>query len=73
MTPYHQLQTRLQATPSTWLITGVAGFIGSSLLETLPKLDQRIVGLEYLFQPDESDLRLRPWPLPIHRHQYSER
>jgi len=32
---YEALQKRLQAEPSTWLITGVAGFIGSNLLETL--------------------------------------
>lgn len=29
-----------------WLITGVAGFIGSNLLETLLKLDQQVVGLD---------------------------
>ncbi len=29
-----------------WLITGVAGFIGSNLLETLLKLNQRVVGLD---------------------------
>jgi UDP-N-acetylglucosamine 4-epimerase len=46
MTAYTQLQTRLQAEPHTWLITGVAGFIGSNLLETLLKLNQRVVGLD---------------------------
>jgi UDP-N-acetylglucosamine/UDP-N-acetylgalactosamine 4-epimerase len=46
MTAYTQLQTRLQAEPRTWLITGVAGFIGSNLLETLLKLNQRVVGLD---------------------------
>ena len=30
----------------TWLITGVAGFIGSNLLETLLKLNQNVVGLD---------------------------
>lgn len=30
----------------TWLITGVAGFIGSNLLEALLKLDQHVVGLD---------------------------
>ncbi len=30
----------------TWLITGVAGFIGSNLLEHLLKLDQTVVGLD---------------------------
>ncbi|MBI5436557.1 MAG: Vi polysaccharide biosynthesis UDP-N-acetylglucosaminuronic acid C-4 epimerase TviC [Nitrosomonadales bacterium] len=43
---YTQLKTRLAAEPHTWLITGVAGFIGSNLLETLLKLNQRVVGLD---------------------------
>ena len=45
-TAYESLQTRLLSQPSTWLVTGVAGFIGSNLLETLLKLDQRVVGLD---------------------------
>lgn len=45
-TAYQTLQTHLRATPRTWLVTGVAGFIGSNLLETLLKLDQRVVGLD---------------------------
>jgi UDP-N-acetylglucosamine 4-epimerase len=46
MTRYEQLQTELRQSPKTWLLTGVAGFIGSNLLETLLKLDQRVVGLD---------------------------
>ena len=46
MTTYQQLQTSLLAAPKTWLVTGVAGFIGSNLLETLLKLNQRVVGLD---------------------------
>jgi len=46
MTSYTDLQTRLTADPKTWLVTGVAGFIGSNLLETLLKLNQRVVGLD---------------------------
>jgi UDP-N-acetylglucosamine 4-epimerase len=46
MSAYDQLQTRLATEPHTWLITGVAGFIGSNLLETLLKLNQRVVGLD---------------------------
>ena len=30
----------------TWLITGVAGFIGSNLLEVLLKLNQKVIGLD---------------------------
>ena len=46
MTAYTELQARLVAEPKTWLVTGVAGFIGSNLLETLLKLNQRVVGLD---------------------------
>ncbi|MDP3817152.1 NAD-dependent epimerase/dehydratase family protein [Pseudomonas sp.] len=46
MTAYQHLQQTLQQAPATWLITGVAGFIGSNLLETLLKLEQRVVGLD---------------------------
>ena len=46
MTAYLQLQTHLQSAPRTWLITGVAGFIGSNQLEALLKLNQRVVGLD---------------------------
>lgn len=46
MTRYEQLCFDLPKTPKTWLVTGVAGFIGSNLLESLLKLDQRVVGLD---------------------------
>ena len=46
MTAFQQLQDLLPIEPRTWLITGVAGFIGSNLLETLLKFDQRVVGLD---------------------------
>ncbi len=32
--------------PDTWLVTGVAGFIGSHLLETLLRAGRRVVGLD---------------------------
>ncbi len=43
---YTQRQNELQTQPKIWLVTGVAGFIGSNLLETLLKLDQKVVGLD---------------------------
>ena len=46
MNRYEQIQAELRQSPKTWLVTGVAGFIGSNLLETLLKLDQRVVGLD---------------------------
>ncbi|MDF9617285.1 NAD-dependent epimerase/dehydratase family protein [Pseudomonas entomophila] len=46
MTAYQDLVEALPRAPRTWLITGVAGFIGSNLLETLLKLGQRVIGLD---------------------------
>jgi UDP-N-acetylglucosamine 4-epimerase len=43
---YTKLKARLSVEQHTWLITGVAGFIGSNLLETMLKLNQRVVGLD---------------------------
>ncbi|CAA6828728.1 MAG: UDP-glucose 4-epimerase (EC [uncultured Thiotrichaceae bacterium] len=43
---YENIKKTLQQTPKTWLVTGVAGFIGSNLLETLLKLNQTVVGLD---------------------------
>jgi UDP-N-acetylglucosamine/UDP-N-acetylgalactosamine 4-epimerase len=43
---YQQVQASLTSSPKTWLVTGVAGFIGSNLLETLLKLGQRVVGID---------------------------
>jgi UDP-N-acetylglucosamine 4-epimerase len=39
-------QARLHERPRTWLVTGVAGFIGSHLAERLLALGQRVVGLD---------------------------
>jgi len=46
MTRYEEVKQQLQNNPQIWLITGVAGFIGSNLLETLLKLNQNVVGLD---------------------------
>ncbi|EIO4059126.1 Vi polysaccharide biosynthesis UDP-N-acetylglucosaminuronic acid C-4 epimerase TviC [Vibrio vulnificus] len=46
MTKYEQIQQELIESPNTWLVTGVAGFIGSNLLEKLLKLNQTVVGLD---------------------------
>jgi UDP-N-acetylglucosamine 4-epimerase len=43
---FEQLRQELSASPKTWLVTGVAGFIGSNLLEGLLLLDQKVVGLD---------------------------
>lgn len=46
MSQYQTVCAQLQQAPKTWLVTGVAGFIGSNLLETLLKLNQKVVGLD---------------------------
>jgi len=46
MTAYEQLRSHLPTAPKSWLITGVAGFIGCNLLEALLKLEQNVVGLD---------------------------
>ena len=46
MSQYQVVCEQLNQKPKNWLITGVAGFIGSNLLETLLKLNQTVVGLD---------------------------
>lgn len=46
MTAYEKLLVALPETPKKWLVTGVAGFIGSNLLEQLLLLNQFVVGLD---------------------------
>ena len=46
MTEYEKIQEHLKDHQSTWLVTGVAGFIGSNLLEKLLILNQKVVGLD---------------------------
>lgn len=46
MTKYEELQEHLKLNQYTWLVTGVAGFIGSNLLEKLLILNQKVIGLD---------------------------
>lgn len=46
MSQYQTVCEQLEQAPKTWLITGVAGFIGSNLLEKMLKLNQNVVGLD---------------------------
>lgn len=46
MSKYKTTLSDLNANPRKWLVTGVAGFIGSNLLETLLKNNQQVVGLD---------------------------
>lgn len=46
MTSYQNVLQHLENHQYHWLITGVAGFIGSNLLEALLKLNQKVTGLD---------------------------
>lgn len=46
MTAYNDLLSTLPVSPKTWLVTGVAGFVGCNLLERLLTLGQRVIGLD---------------------------
>lgn len=46
MTGIDVVRETLRERPRTWLVTGVAGFIGSNLLQALLELDQIVVGLD---------------------------
>ncbi len=46
MNTYKEIKKYIRANPKKWLITGIAGFIGSNLLEVLLNLDQHVIGLD---------------------------
>ncbi|MGL6370123.1 NAD-dependent epimerase/dehydratase family protein [Aeromonas hydrophila] len=46
MMKYNKVKETLKKEPKVWLITGVAGFIGSNLLEELLKLNQFVIGID---------------------------
>jgi UDP-N-acetylglucosamine 4-epimerase len=46
MNPYELTKNDLLLRPRIWLVTGVAGFIGSHLLEQLLSLNQTVIGLD---------------------------
>jgi len=43
---YELVLKQLRESPKTWLVTGVAGFIGSNLLEKLLLNNQKVIGLD---------------------------
>lgn len=66
MSRYESILGEIAAQPKTWLITGVAGFIGSNLLETLLKADQIVIGLDNFstgHQRNLDEVRARVSPL----------
>ncbi len=57
MSVYTQLQSDLKSAPKNWLVTGIAGFIGSNLAERLLKLDQKVVGLDNFSTGKKANLK----------------
>jgi nucleoside-diphosphate-sugar epimerase len=58
MSKIYEVKAKLKENPKTWLITGVAGFIGSDLLEELLKLGQRVVGLDNFSTGKQENLNI---------------
>lgn len=56
MSRYENVLSQLQVEPKKWLVTGVAGFIGSNLLEKLLSLGQTVVGLDNFSTGKQSNL-----------------
>lgn len=46
MMKYEEVKKHLQKNQKVWLVTGVAGFIGSNLAEALLKLNQKVISLD---------------------------
>src|SRR5690554_6875517 len=56
MSNYQHCRQALSVNPRAWLVTGVAGFIGSNLLEHLLKLNQHVIGLDNFATGHQSNL-----------------
>lgn len=56
MNKFNKVYKHLRLNPKVWLVTGVAGFIGSNLLETLLKLNQKVIGLDNFETGNEQNL-----------------
>jgi UDP-N-acetylglucosamine 4-epimerase len=75
MSRYEQIKEELKRSPKIWLVTGVAGFIGSNLLETLLLLDQTVVGLDNFstgFQHNLDDVKGLVSPEQWNRFRFVE-
>lgn len=53
---YQRVKAQLGAHQLHWLVTGVAGFIGSNLLEALLRLNQKVTGLDNFSTGKRSNL-----------------
>ena len=53
---YRRVREQLRSAPKTWLVSGVAGFIGSNLLAELLVLGQNVVGVDNFSTGHRSNL-----------------
>jgi UDP-N-acetylglucosamine 4-epimerase len=67
---YEQLRLTLSAQPKTWLVTGVAGFIGSSLLAELLSMGQTVVGLDNFATGFQANIDDVLGALPHHANRF---
>ena len=73
MTRYAEVRRQLAQESKSWLVTGVAGFIGSNLLEALLRLDQSVVGLDNFatgFQRNLDEVRALVTPVQWDRFKF---
>ncbi len=56
MSEFEKVEVFLKNNPSTWLITGCAGFIGSNLVEYLLSINQKVLGIDNLSTGSLSNL-----------------
>ncbi len=56
MQTYQSTIEDIRSKPRSWLVTGAAGFIGSNLLETLLKLNQKVTALDNFSAGHRSNL-----------------
>ena len=54
---FEEIKDRLLTRKHAWLITGVAGFIGSHLLEFLIAHDQKVIGIDNFFMGRQKNLQ----------------
>ena len=72
---FETVKAALVNAPKRWLVTGVAGFIGSHLLETLLDLNQHVVGLDNFstgFQHNLDDVKDRVGAAKWSRFEFFE-
>lgn len=75
MSRYQDALIELKNAPQVWLVTGAAGFIGSNLVETLLKANQKVIGLDNFatgFQQNLDDIRSQVGEQAWQRFQFIE-